>query len=245
MRSNEENFLKRLIIVSIFLFHVGCGPESQSPSSAPSLQTTSPPPQTPMLRFREMSVQELKPYRVMLTTTFGNMEIELLPEQATETVRQFLYLCQLGVYDKTTWHRVIRGSFIQGGDLSTRRPALSAAELERLNRRLPLETSKLKHEPGTVSMARSDVPGSAETSFFICLSKQPSLDGKYSILGKLVTGLEVAEKISNVALDRNKPRQRWELVKAEVTSLTSWPRSSQIDQISVLPRPERGEGVRG
>lgn len=156
-----------------------------------------------------------------LTTSLGAIGIDPLPEQAPETVRQFLYLCQMGFYDHTAWHRVVRGSFIQGGDLSTRRPPLSPAEVEHVNRRLKLETGKVKHEGGTVSMARSDMPGSSETSFFICLARQPALDGKYTVFGKVGSGMDVVEKIANVSLERDRPRLRWELVKAEVARATS------------------------
>jgi peptidyl-prolyl cis-trans isomerase B (cyclophilin B) len=126
----------------------------------------------------------------------------------------------MGFYDRTAWHRIVRGSFIQGGDLSTRRPLLSAAEIEHVNHRLKLEAGKLKHELGAVSMARSDTPGSSETSFFICLSRQPTLDGKYAIFGKVASGMDVARQISNVSLEGDRPRLRWELVKADVVHST-------------------------
>jgi peptidyl-prolyl cis-trans isomerase B (cyclophilin B) len=168
------------------------------------------------VRFADLSVEALKEYRVTLTTSVGKIEIDLQPQQAPETVRQFLSICQMGLYDHTAWHRIVRGSFIQGGDLSTRRPPLSAAEIEHVNRRLKLETGKPKHERGTVSMARSETLGSSETSFFICLTRQPTLDGKYTILGKVVSGMDVVQQISNVSLERDRPRLRWELIQTEV-----------------------------
>lgn len=155
-----------------------------------------------------------------LNTSLGNIEIDLLPQQAPDTVRQFLSTCQMGLYDHTAWHRIVRGSFVQGGDLSTRRPPLSAAEIEHVNRRLRLEAGKLKHEAGSVSMARSEIPGSSETSFFICLTRQPSLDGKFTIFGKVASGIKVVEQISNVSLEGDRPRLRWDLVKAEVVRST-------------------------
>src|SRR5439155_22530518 len=130
--------------------------------------------------YEDLSVVALEASRVTLTASIGKIEIALFPQQAPETLRQFLYLCQTGFYDHTAWPRVVRGSFIQGGDLSTRRPPLSPAEVEHLNPRLKLETGKMKHESGTVSMARSQTPGSSETSFFICLSRQPALVGKFT-----------------------------------------------------------------
>jgi cyclophilin family peptidyl-prolyl cis-trans isomerase len=64
------------------------------------------------------------------------------------------------------------------------------------------------------------MPGGSETSFFICLDRQPALDGKHSVFGKVVSGMDVVEKISNVSLEGDRPRLRWELVKAEVVQET-------------------------
>jgi peptidyl-prolyl cis-trans isomerase B (cyclophilin B) len=202
-----------LFLIALILY-LGCSSKSGPPGSAKNAAPSSRPAQN--VHFADLPVAALKEYRVTMTTSVGKIEIELLPEQAPETVRQFLHLCQLGFYDHTAWHRVVRGSFIQGGDLSTRRPPLSPAEIEHVNRRLKLETGKQKHEPGTVSMARSETPGSSETSFFICLSRQPTLDGKYTLFGKVVSGMDVVEQISNVSLERDRPRLRWELIKVEL-----------------------------
>ena len=206
---------RRCLFLLALLLHSACSSKSPPPSPANDSRPDSPLPST-TLSFENLSVGALKAYRVTLTASIGKIEIALFPQQAPETVRQFLYLCQTGFYDHTAWHRVVRGSFIQGGDLSTRRPPLSPAEVEHVNRRLKLETGKMKHESGTVSMARSQTPGSSETSFFICLARQPALDGKYTIFGRVVSGMDVVERIANVSLEGDRPRQRWELVKAEV-----------------------------
>jgi peptidyl-prolyl cis-trans isomerase B (cyclophilin B) len=207
---------KRSFFLAALLVHLACSSNSGPPIPAKDSRPASPPPPAPTVRFSDLSAKALERYRVTLTTSLGKIEIEPLPQQAPETVRQFLSLCQMGFYDHTAWHRVVRGSFIQGGDLSTRRPPLSPAEVEHVNRRLKLETGKLRHEAGTVSLARGETPGSSETSFFICLDRQPALDGKYTAFGKVVSGMDVVEKISNVSLEGDRPRLRWELVKAEV-----------------------------
>ena len=211
----------RSVFLVVLLFHLACGSSSGPPAPAKDSKLASPTAPAPTLRFADLSAEALKEYRVTLTTSIGKIEIEPLPEQAPETVRQFFYLCQMGFYDHTAWHRVVRGSFIQGGDLSTHRPPLSPAEIDHVNHRLRLETGKLKHAPGTVSMARSQMPGSSETSFFICLARQPKLDGQYTIFGKVVSGMEVVEKMANVSLEGDRPRQRWELVKAEVVRVAA------------------------
>jgi peptidyl-prolyl cis-trans isomerase B (cyclophilin B) len=202
------------------LVYLACSSKSGTqPGTDAELSAVSAP--APTVHFAELPVEALSDYRVILTTSVGKIEVELFPEQAPETARQFLSICQMGLYDHTAWHRVVRGSFIQGGDLSTRRPPLSPAEIDYVNRRLKLERSKLKHEPGTLSMARSETPGSSETSFFICMTRQPTLDGKYTIFGKVVSGMDVVEQIANVSLEKDRPRLRWELLKAEVVRKVS------------------------
>jgi cyclophilin family peptidyl-prolyl cis-trans isomerase len=174
-----------------------------------------PPPQP--IAFSESSKEELKKYRVLLETSLGKIEVELLPEAAPEHVRNFLKLAKIGLYDGTAWHRVVPGFVIQGGDLGTRTQAPSPEQMTKFVRNLQLEISELKHERGTVSMARAEALDSASTSFFICLDDQPSLDGKYTIFGKVVNGMEVVEKIAAVPLiEAEKPRDRIELIRAEV-----------------------------
>jgi peptidyl-prolyl cis-trans isomerase B (cyclophilin B) len=203
------------------LLYLACSSEPGPPRPVKDSRQIAPPSAAPNVRFADLSVEALKEYGVTLNTSLGDIKIELLPQQAPETVRQFLSICQMGLYNHTAWHRIVRGSFVQGGDLSTRRPPLSAAEIEHVNRRLKLEAGKLKHEPGSVSMARSDTPGSSETSFFICLTRQATLDGKYTIFGKVASGIKVIEQISNVSLEGDRPRLRWEVAKAEVVRTVS------------------------
>jgi peptidyl-prolyl cis-trans isomerase B (cyclophilin B) len=211
MNHNKPSFFLAALLV-----HLACSPNSGPPIPSKDSKPASPPPAAPTVRFADLPAKSLEGYRVTLTTSLGKVEIKPLPQQAPETVRQFLSLCQMGVYDHTAWHRVVRGSFVQGGDLSTRRPPLSPAEIEHVNRRVKLEAGKLRHEAGSVSLARGETPGGSETSFFICLERQSALDGKYSVFGKVVSGIDVVEKISNVSLEGDRPRLRWELVKAEV-----------------------------
>jgi peptidyl-prolyl cis-trans isomerase B (cyclophilin B) len=154
---------------------------------------------------------------MILNTSLGKIEIVFLPEIAPEHVRNFLRLTQLGFYDHTAWHRVVRGCFIQGGDLGTRNPPLQMEEITGGVRRLSPEFSRLKHQEGIVSMARGDALDSAETSFFVCTTRQPTLDSKYTIFGKVVSGMEVVKQIADVPLgEKGKPRERVELERAEI-----------------------------
>jgi peptidyl-prolyl cis-trans isomerase B (cyclophilin B) len=178
------------------------------------LQPIPPPHPVP---FANSTREELEKYRVLLETSFGKIELELFPEAAPEHVRNFLKLAKEGLYDNTVWHRVVSGFVIQGGDLSTRTDPVTPEQMTKFVKNLQPEFSELKHEKGTVSMARGEALDSASTSFFICLAPQPSLDGKYTVFGRVVSGLEVVDKIGSVStFDNEKPKERIDLIKAEV-----------------------------
>jgi cyclophilin family peptidyl-prolyl cis-trans isomerase len=174
-----------------------------------------PPPQP--IPFAEASKEQMKSYHVVLETTFGKIEIECFPEVAPEHVRNFLRLAELGFYNSTVWHRIVPGFVIQGGDLSTRTDALTPEQMAKFVKNLQVELSELKHEKGTVSMARGEALDSASTSFFICLAPQPSLDGKYTIFGRVVNGMDVVERMGSVpTFDNERPKERLDLIRAEV-----------------------------
>jgi len=171
----------------------------------------------PPIPFAEATKEEMKRCHVLLDTSLGKIEVELYPEVAPEHVRNFLKLCKAGLYDGTSWHRIVPGFVIQGGDLSTRVPPLPPERLGKFVKNLQAELSELKHEKGTVSMARGEALDSASTSFFICLAAQPSLDAKYTIFGKVISGEDVIDKVAAVPLvEQEKPKDRIDLIHAEV-----------------------------
>src|SRR5262249_15238477 len=177
--------------------------------------TNAPVPIRSFVSFSQKTNDQLKNYQVRLNTSLGNITLEFLPDVAPEHVRNFLRLCQMGFYDHTAWHRVVRNFVVQGGDMGSRNPPLQMAEASGI-RRLQPEISKLKHVAGMVSMARGEALDSAETSFFICLAPQPALDNKYTIFGKVVSGMDVVAKISNVPLEGSKPRERVEVIGTDI-----------------------------
>ena len=172
------------------------------------------------ISFSEKSKEELRNFHVILETSMGDIELEFFPDVAPEHVRAFLRLSQLGIYDHTSWHRVVRNFVIQGGDLGTRHPPLQIQEYESAVHPLQPELSRLKHVAGTLSLAHGDTPGSALTSFFICLAPQPKLDHQYTIFGKVYSGMETVNKIAAVSVGKNsQPRERIELVQARVLAV--------------------------
>jgi peptidyl-prolyl cis-trans isomerase B (cyclophilin B) len=166
--------------------------------------------------FVNTPVEELGKMRVSLETTLGSIVVELFADRAPTHVRQFLRLAESGVYDGTAFHRVVPGFVIQGGHMPARRSPLDERQ-ESYVRTLQPEFNDTPHELGTLSMARAaDNPASADTSFFIVLDRTPSLDRQYTAFGRVVTGLDVVQKIASVMVDGETPRERVEVVRAVV-----------------------------
>jgi peptidyl-prolyl cis-trans isomerase B (cyclophilin B) len=166
--------------------------------------------------FSTESVAELSKMHAVFETTFGTFTVGLLPDKAPNTVRQFLRLADAGVYDGTAFHRIVRGFVIQAGHVPTRQKPLDDRQ-ERLVRPVQPEFNDTPHDLGTLSMARGEDPASATSSFFIVLERSTGLDGQYTAFGKVVSGLEVVQKIASVALDGETPTKRIEVTKVTVT----------------------------
>ena len=135
---------------------------------------------------------------VTITMTNGDvMKAELYPEIAPNTVNNFISLVQKGFYDGLIFHRVISGFMIQGGDpqgTGMGGPGYSIKGEFAMNG----VRNDLKHTRGVLSMARSMMPDSAGSQFFIMHANAPHLDGQYAAFGKVVEGLDVVDKIASV-----------------------------------------------
>jgi peptidyl-prolyl cis-trans isomerase B (cyclophilin B) len=149
--------------------------------------------------------------------SWGNIQIKLLPEVAPNHVKNLVKLAQEKFYDGTTFHRVIPGFMIQGGDPNTKHPDRSTHGLGGPEQRLAAEFNNTPHKRGVVSMARSSDPNSAGSQFFICVADVPHLDGQYTAFGEVVSGMETVDRIVSVKRDdRDNPLDRVE-VKIEAT----------------------------
>lgn len=135
---------------------------------------------------------------VTITMTNGDvMKAELYPEIAPNTVNNFISLVQKGFYDGLIFHRVISSFMIQGGDpqgTGMGGPGYSIKGEFAMNG----VRNDLKHTRGVLSMARSMMPNSAGSQFFIMHANAPHLDGQYAAFGKVVEGLDVVDKIASV-----------------------------------------------
>jgi peptidyl-prolyl cis-trans isomerase B (cyclophilin B) len=160
--------------------------------------------------FSTEPVTALAGYRARLETSLGDITIAFTPEKAPEHVRNFLRLAQAGVYDGTSWHRVVKGFVVQTGHMPTRQQPLTETQ-QRLVRDLKAEFNDQVHDLGTVSMARLAEPDTANTSFFIVTARAQMLDGKYTVFGRVISGLDVVQKIEAVAVNGETPLERVEL----------------------------------
>ena len=124
----------------------------------------------------------------VIETEKGTMKFKFYPEEAPNTVANFIKLAESGFYDGLTFHRVIANFMIQGGcpkGTGTGGPGYS----------IDAEFNDIKHVEGTVAMARSADPDSAGSQFYICHGDTPHLDGKYTVFGQVIEGVEVVHKI--------------------------------------------------
>jgi len=165
--------------------------------------------------FASASAEEMAKQRVVLETSLGSITIELFPDRAPNHVRQFLRLAAAGVYEGTSFHRVVPGFVIQGGYLATRKEPLDERQQGYL-RTLEPEFNATKHERGIVSMARGAELVSATSSFFIVLAPAESLDGKYTAFGRVVSGMDVIEKIEVAPREGEAPTARIDVMRARI-----------------------------
>lgn len=146
----------------------------------------------------------------------GIIKVELYPDTAPNTVRNFISLANKGFYDGLIFHRVIPGFMIQGGcpqGEGIGGPGYHIRGEFSMNR----FKNELKHDRGVISMARSSMPDSAGSQFFIMVEKSPHLDGQYAAFGKVLEGMEEADRIVNVKTDYNdKPLEPQKMKKVTV-----------------------------
>ena len=140
----------------------------------------------------------------VLKTTMGTIVFEFLPDVAPKMVENFKELATSGFYNGTTFHRVINGFMIQGGDPLSKDNDPTNDGTGSGPRKMPAEfTTKYTHVRGMVSTARSSDPNSGSCQFFVVQKDAHSLDNKYTIFGKVIEGMDVVDKISTVPKDQS------------------------------------------
>jgi cyclophilin family peptidyl-prolyl cis-trans isomerase len=149
-----------------------------------------------MIRGKEMQIAGI------ISSNLGDIKLEFYPEHAPKTVENFRELANRGFYDGLIFHRIVPNFVIQGGDPNTR-------DLSNRTRwgtggpgwNIKAEFNKNKHSRGTLSMARSQDPDSAGSQFFIVLKDSNFLDGQYTVFGRVISGMDIVDKIASLKTD--------------------------------------------
>ena len=185
-----------------------------------------------------MTSCEKQPDVAVVSTRYGDMVLEFYPEVAEKHVDSFLTHARNGYFNGTTFHRVIPGFVIQGGDPNSKSDDRSnhgmgghAANFYGVGNEdyesswmLPAEFNSRPHLTGTLSMARSQSPNSAGSQFFICAGPTPQLDNQYTVFGQVIEGLDVIQKIVNSPRDRrDNPKDKVEM------TVTVMPKNEAVD----------------
>ena len=209
--------LKNATLLVTVLISTAAAPLGQTPT--PEAKKNERPAATPapvVEPFDKADVKTMAGKCVTLDTEAGMIEIELYPEQAPETVRNFLNLTAQGLFDTTTFSRVVKGFVVQGGDIWTRTGGVNYVIGTRARRTVPDEPNRILHERGVVSMARGDEANTATTNFFILVDKASYLDGKFAGFGRVTKGMEVVDAINKAPVTEEKPDKPVRIRKASV-----------------------------
>ena len=162
--------------------------------------------------FNKQEIERMKKTTAVVETKFGEITLKFFPDVAPNHVNSFIELANKGFFDGTTFHRVVPGFVIQGGDPNSKSDDKSKHGTGGPGYTLKAEFSKLPHKRGTLSMARAAHPDSAGSQFFICVADTPFLDGQYTVFGQVIEGMDVVDKIVSQPRDRrDNPDERIEM----------------------------------
>ncbi len=174
------SFITCVILVLITLLSVSCGEKAAEPAPAAKPKSYSSPP--PVI------IDTSKQYTAIIETEKGNLVLELFAQDVPVTVNNFVFLAREGFYDGSTFHRVIPGFMAQGGDPT-------GTGMGNAGYRFADEFTGHTHVTGALSMANSG-PNTNSAQFFITYTPQHGLDGRHTVFGQLIEGMDVLEKLT-------------------------------------------------
>ena len=163
-----------------------------TPVTAPtgSSDATPPPAQTGTNAAPDLTVDDagLSKTTVLVRTSRGDIRFKFYPKEAPNTVARIIELIQKGFYNGLSFHRVVPGFVIQGGDPAGDGTGGSGQKLK-------AEFNRHRHVEGTVAMARAADPDSADSQFYISLGTHPHLDGAYTVFGQVISGMDIVRAV--------------------------------------------------
>ena len=163
-------------------------------------------------KFTKEEIKKMAETKAIIETKFGNIELAFFPDVAPNHVNNFIELAKKGFYNGTTFHRVIPGFMIQGGDPNSKDPDRTRHGMGNPGYTIKAEFNDKPHKRGVLSMARAANPDSAGSQFFICVADSFFLDKQYTVFGEVVSGIEAADKIVKQPRDnRDNPHDRIEM----------------------------------
>ena len=155
----------------------------------------------------------------VIETTLGDIELELQNDIAPGHVKNFKDLAEKGFYDGTTFHRVIPGFMIQGGDPNTKSDDRSTHGMGGPGYTIKAEFSSTPHTRGVLSMARSQDPDSAGSQFFVVVKDSSFLDNQYTVFGRVTKGMDVVDKIVDLPRDsKDNPDEKVEMKSVKMNN---------------------------
>lgn len=179
-----KKILAFALLGAMAVFLIGCGQNAPTPAPTPSPQA-------------QKENEDLTPVKAEIEMKNGDkITLELYPQYAPITVQNFVELAESGFYEGLTFHRIIKGFMIQGGDPSgdgTGGPGYTIKGEFKQNG----VDNPLKHERGVISMARAGDPNSAGSQFFIMHETKTHLDGAYAAFGRVIDGMDVVDALAN------------------------------------------------
>ena len=210
--------LRWILLVGFALLSITVSAQEPTPAVKETPKANSRPTPTPDYApepFDKADVKTMASQCVSLDTEAGVIEMELYPEHAPESVRNFLNLVATGLFDTTSFDRVVPNFVIQGGNIWSREDKkVTRAMGQRARRTIPDEPNKILHERGILSMARADEPNTATTNFFILVAEAAYLNNKFAAFGKVTKGMEVVDAINKAPVSEEKPEKPVRIKKA-------------------------------
>ncbi len=201
MRSSDRSIYLFLSLALGVLLLIGCAQQKAGEQGAPQEERKESPSDTTAARTQKPARPKLPPdfkdqdveltgneRAVIEMEKGGRIVIQFFPEDAPNTVKNFVKLARVGFYNGVVFHRVVPGFVVQGGDPT-------GTGLSGPGYTIDAEFNKRRHLKGSVAMARSEDPNSAGSQFYICLEAQPHLDGSYTVFGQVIEGMDVVTKI--------------------------------------------------
>ncbi len=147
-------------------------------------------------KFTKGEIKKMAETKAVIETKFGNIELKFFPEVAPNHVTNFIELAKKGFYDGTTFHRVIPGFMIQGGDPNSKDPDKSKHGMGGPGHTVKAEFNTKPHKRGTLSMARAASPDSAGSQFFICVADAPFSTNSTRFSGRQSQGSKLSTRSS-------------------------------------------------